>query len=51
MNRFIATVLSLPHTNDCHQMKAEIFIRYLIGMRNFDDIHNLEGFGALLFQI
>jgi len=32
-------------------MKAEVFIHYLIGMQNLDDIHNLEGFGTFLFQI
>ena len=32
-------------------MKAEVFIQYLTGMRNLDDTHNLEGFGAFLSQI
>jgi len=42
MNRFIVMVLSYLHTNEYHQMKAEVFIQYLIGMQNLDDIHNLK---------
>jgi hypothetical protein len=32
-------------------MNAEVFIQYLISMRNLDYIHNLEVLGAFLFQI